>query len=64
MPEEPSKPTLRELAQQVSRLLGGELSPEEIERTLRGLYEAEAKLKRYQEEFNLGKLNCRKGYFC
>jgi hypothetical protein len=38
-------PTLRELAQRVSRLLGGELSPEEVERTIRELREAEAKVK-------------------
>ena len=40
-------PTLRELAQRVSRLLGGELSPEEVERTIRELREAEAKVKWY-----------------
>jgi DNA-binding Lrp family transcriptional regulator len=41
------RPTLRELAQRVSRLLGGELSPEEVERTIRELREAEAKVKWY-----------------
>ena len=39
------RPTLRELAQRVSRLFGGELSPEEVERTIRELREAEAKVK-------------------
>jgi len=39
-------PTLRE-AQRISRLLGGELSPEEVERTIRELREAEAKVKWY-----------------
>jgi hypothetical protein len=40
-------PTLRELALRVSRLLSGELSPEEVERTIRELREAEAKVKWY-----------------
>jgi len=43
--EEKQKPTLKELAQRVSRLLGGELTPEEVERTIRQLREAEARVK-------------------
>ena len=49
MPEEKQKPTLRELAQRVSRLLGGELTPEEIEKTIRQLKEAEARVKWYMD---------------
>ena len=49
MPEEKQKPTLRELAQRVSRLLGGEVTPEEIERTIRQLREAEARVKWYMD---------------
>jgi hypothetical protein len=45
MREGRQEPTLRELAQRVSRLLGGELSPEEVERTIRELRKAEAKVK-------------------
>ena len=45
MREGRQRPTLRELAQRVSRLLGGELTPEEVERTIRELREAEAKVK-------------------
>ena len=45
MSEGRQRPTLRELAQRISRLLGGELSPEEVERTIRELREAEAKVK-------------------
>jgi hypothetical protein len=47
VPEE--KPTLKELAQRVSRLLGGELTPEEIERTIRQLREAETRVKWYMD---------------
>jgi len=49
VPEEKQKPTLRELAQRVSRLLGGELTPEEIEKTIRQLKEAEARVKWYMD---------------
>jgi hypothetical protein len=47
--EEKQKPTLKELAQRVSRLLGGEVTPEEVERTIRQLREAEAKVKWYMD---------------
>jgi hypothetical protein len=49
VPEEKQKPTLKELAQRVSRLLGGELTPEEVERTIRQLREAETRVKRYMD---------------
>jgi len=49
VPEEKQKPTLKELAQRVSRLLGGELTPEEVERTIRQLREAEARVKWYMD---------------
>ena len=49
MPEEKPKPTLRELSQRVSRLLGGELTHEEIEKTIRQLKEAEARVKWYMD---------------
>lgn len=49
VPEENQKPTLKELAQRVSRLLGGEVTPEEIERTIRQLREAETKVKWYMD---------------
>ncbi len=49
VPEEKQKPTLKELAQRVSRLLGGEVAPEEIERTIRQLREAEARVKWYMD---------------
>jgi hypothetical protein len=49
VPEEKQKPTLKELAQRVSKLLGGELTPEEIERTIRQLREAESRVKWYMD---------------
>jgi len=49
VPEEKQKPTLKELAQRVSRFLGGELTPEEIERTIRQLREAETRVKWYMD---------------
>jgi len=47
--EEKQKPTLKELAVRVSRLLGGELTPEEVERTIRQLREAETRVKWYMD---------------
>jgi len=49
VPEEKQKPTLKELAQRVSLLLGGEVTPEEIERTIRQLREAEIRVKWYMD---------------